>query len=131
MTYQLITFDLDGTLVDTAGEIAEAANRTIVELGFARRPVDEITNLIGRGTRELMVSLMAAISREPFSRQFDEHDALRRCQQLGPSLTIYSRGQHLVHPLAVQVNHLEAPAVPFHRVGGLRQTAQQQHHHAG
>ena len=29
MAYELITFDLDGTLVDTAAEIAEAANLAI------------------------------------------------------------------------------------------------------
>ena len=81
MTYQLLTFDLDGTLADTAGEIAEAANRTIEELGFARRPVVEITNLIGRGTRELMVKLMAAIAHEQPLREFDEHDVLCRFER--------------------------------------------------
>ena len=38
--YALISFDLDGTLVDTAGEIAEAANRALESHGIARQPVD-------------------------------------------------------------------------------------------
>lgn len=59
MRYELISFDLDGTLVDTASEIAEAANRALQSHGIARRPVAEITLLIGAGTRELMLKLLA------------------------------------------------------------------------
>lgn len=55
----LITFDLDGTLVDTAGEIAEAANRTLDDLGLPRRDAADVTRLIGHGTRELMKGLLA------------------------------------------------------------------------
>lgn len=54
-----VSFDLDGTLVDTAAEIAEAANLALAEHGFARRPVEQITLLIGAGTRELMLRLLA------------------------------------------------------------------------
>ena len=56
---RLITFDLDGTLVDTASEIAEAANRTLHEIGLPRRPLPDVTRLIGHGTRELMRGLLA------------------------------------------------------------------------
>ncbi len=59
MAYDLISFDLDGTLVDTAAEIAEAANRALEAHGIARRPVAQITHLIGAGTRELMLGLLA------------------------------------------------------------------------
>lgn len=58
MAYELISFDLDGTLVDTAAEIAEAANRALDDHGIGRRPVWEITRLIGAGTRELMLRLL-------------------------------------------------------------------------
>lgn len=81
MTYQILTFDLDGTLADTAGEIAEAANRTIEELGFSRRPVGQITNLIGRGTRELMNKLMAGIAHEQPDLHIDEADLLHRFER--------------------------------------------------
>ncbi len=49
MQQRLISFDLDGTLVDTAGEIAEAANRTLRDFGIAPRPVSSFTPLIGHG----------------------------------------------------------------------------------
>lgn len=59
MAYDLISFDLDGTLVDTASEIAEAANRALESHGIARRPPAEITLLIGAGTHQLMLKLLA------------------------------------------------------------------------
>lgn len=58
-TCDLVCFDLDGTLVDTASEIAEAANRALDAHCIARRPPAEITLLIGNGTRELMLKLLA------------------------------------------------------------------------
>ncbi len=60
--FRIVSFDLDGTLVDTAGEIAEAANRTVEEFGLPRQPADEITKLIGAGTRELMLGLLQRIA---------------------------------------------------------------------
>lgn len=59
MAYDLISFDLDGTLVDTAAEIAEAVNLALESNAIARRPVAEITHLIGAGARELMLKLLA------------------------------------------------------------------------
>ena len=64
MRYAVLSFDLDGTLVDTAGEIAEAANRTIEDFGVERRPPAEICALIGAGTRELMLKLLSKLLRE-------------------------------------------------------------------
>ena len=64
MSYDIVSFDLDGTLVDTAGEIAEAANRALESYGIARRPVPEITLLIGHGLRELMIKLLAQVLRD-------------------------------------------------------------------
>lgn len=59
MPYHLVSFDLDGTLVDTAGEIAEAANRTLAEYGLPQASVPHITGLVGRGAHALMRRLLA------------------------------------------------------------------------
>ena len=87
MAYDLISFDLDGTLVDTAAEIAEAANLALAAHGIARRPLAEITDLIGAGTRELMLKLLArrffeqpslaqSVRPEAMLASFDEHYAV-------------------------------------------------------
>jgi phosphoglycolate phosphatase len=57
LRYTALSFDLDGTLVDTAGEIAHAANRALAEFGVPAQPQALITRLIGGGTRQLMLSL--------------------------------------------------------------------------
>lgn len=77
---RLITFDLDGTMVDTAAEIAEAANRTLREIGLPTRPLGEVTVLIGHGTRELMRGLLAQ-AREAGHTQVDllDADAVMAC----------------------------------------------------
>jgi phosphoglycolate phosphatase len=61
MRYSVISFDLDGTLVDTAGEIAEAANRTLAEFGIPRQDEALITGFIGAGTRQMMMRLLAHV----------------------------------------------------------------------
>ena len=82
--YALLTIDLDGTLVDTATEIAEAANRSIEEFGLPRLSVAMITRLIGAGTRELMLKLLNRLAvergmslspadREAVLHRFDVH----------------------------------------------------------
>lgn len=59
MTVELVSFDLDGTLVHTAPAIAEAANRALESHGIAPRTLAEITSLIGDGTRTLIFKLLA------------------------------------------------------------------------
>ena len=66
MDYDLICFDLDGTLVDTASEIAEAVNLALEAHGIARRPVDEIVLLIGNGTADLMRRLLQRAGYQAF-----------------------------------------------------------------
>ena len=60
----VISLDLDGTLVDTAGEIAEAANRALEDHAIERRPASEIALLIGAGMQQLMIRLVARVFHE-------------------------------------------------------------------
>jgi phosphoglycolate phosphatase len=98
--YDLVSFDLDGTLVDTAGEIAEAANRALEEHGIARRPAAEVERLIGTGTRDLMIALLARcvaerpalldrVRPEAVLASFDRHYA----QTTGTTTTPYGGGR--------------------------------------
>ena len=49
-----IAFDLDGTLVDTIGDLAHALNRTLAEDGFATLAVDAVRDLVGKGVGNLV-----------------------------------------------------------------------------
>ncbi len=49
MTIQAILFDLDGTLVDTAPDLAVALNHVVAEEGLATLPLEEIRPHVSRG----------------------------------------------------------------------------------
>lgn len=49
-----VVFDLDGTLVDSRHDLAEAVNRTRAELGLPRLALAEVVGMVGRGARELV-----------------------------------------------------------------------------
>jgi phosphoglycolate phosphatase len=53
MQYAAIVFDLDGTLLDTLADIAQAANRVLVQRGLAAHPVDAYRQFVGEGVRVL------------------------------------------------------------------------------
>ena len=57
----LLSFDLDGTLVDTGGEIAAATNAALHECGLPRQPQREIEALVGAGAEALMLRLLARL----------------------------------------------------------------------
>ncbi len=47
-------FDLDGTLIDSLADIAEAVNRALDEHGFPRRPLHLFPEFIGEGVHKLV-----------------------------------------------------------------------------
>ncbi|MCI0557834.1 MAG: HAD-IA family hydrolase [Nitrososphaera sp.] len=51
---RLIVYDLDGTLVDTLEDIAEAANHTLKALHVPELSYDQIRRYVGRGLRTLV-----------------------------------------------------------------------------
>lgn len=52
--YSLVAFDLDGTLVDSASDIAESVNRTLEEWSLPRVEEPVIRGWIGEGARMLL-----------------------------------------------------------------------------
>ncbi len=79
-TFAPILFDLDGTLVDSSGDIAAAVNRTLAGLDLPTLPTGEIVSFVGDGVRKLMERTFArlgvggvdaAIAR--FKRDYREH----------------------------------------------------------
>lgn len=50
---QLVIFDLDGTLLNTIADLAEAVNRALVACGFAEHPTDAYRFFVGDGVSKL------------------------------------------------------------------------------
>ncbi len=49
MKFKSVTFDLDGTLLDTVGDLAEACRRMLEELELPTRSEEEIRSFVGQG----------------------------------------------------------------------------------
>ena len=56
---RLILFDLDGTLIDTAPELAAAVNALLARLSRPPVPLAQVRTWIGRGARELLRQALA------------------------------------------------------------------------
>ena len=50
---KLVIFDLDGTLLDTLGDLCEACNHALGQCGFPAREKEEYRYLVGRGVANL------------------------------------------------------------------------------
>jgi phosphoglycolate phosphatase len=61
MNILAVIFDLDGTLVDTAGEIALALNATLAQLRLSGLPQKDVEALIGRGVRSMVERALAQV----------------------------------------------------------------------
>lgn len=58
--FDLALFDLDGTLVATAGEIGDAVNDTLVRFELPAVSQAQVERWIGHGTRELLIQALAS-----------------------------------------------------------------------
>lgn len=68
-----VVIDLDGTLIDTAGDLAAAANRMLAELGRPQVELSIIRGFIGNGVKELVrrtLCLMGEPSNELVNEAF-------------------------------------------------------------
>lgn len=54
MKYQLVIFDLDGTLLDTLDDLSAAVNHAMQQRGFPSHSRDEYMKMVGHGARNLM-----------------------------------------------------------------------------
>lgn len=67
-TVRAVVFDLDGTLADTIGDIAAAANRALESLGRPPLPESAILGGVGRGVRHLMEACLSGAGPEDVTR---------------------------------------------------------------
>ncbi len=63
MTPELVLFDLDGTLVDSAPDIARALAEALTEAGIAPPPPEVVKRMVGDGARQLVRRALVAARR--------------------------------------------------------------------
>lgn len=68
MSLRLVLFDLDGTLADTAADIARAANLALAEAGREPFSVEHVRSLVSSGARKLIASSWDRAAEEDVDR---------------------------------------------------------------
>ena len=105
---KLLIFDLDGTLIESKWDIADAVNLTLRDLGLPERPQEEIFGFVGDGVKRLlrlavgeMDELRYAEALRVFRAHYLEHclDRTRFYPGVEPVLTHFAR-----KPKAVATN---------------------------
>jgi len=96
---EAVLFDLDGTLVDSAPDLAGAANDLLVEQGLPARPFEALRPMVSAGARGMVG---AAFGVKPGDARFDElRDAFlaRYAQRLLDRTRVFDAMQPVLHAL--------------------------------
>lgn len=73
LAIKAVVLDLDGTMLDTANDIAEAANRMLADMGRAALPEETVKSYIGNGISRLVKrTLTGTLDGEPDPALFDQ-----------------------------------------------------------
>lgn len=84
MRKQLVVFDLDGTLLDTVADLANATNQALERCGYPTHPVDAYYQFVGNGINKLFARALPEASsneenvlriRSLFVPYYNEHNA--------------------------------------------------------
>jgi len=60
VSFRLVVFDLDGTLIDSIGDLTRAVNRLVGELGGRSLGLDEVSAMVGEGAALLVHRALGA-----------------------------------------------------------------------
>ena len=60
MNGEIVIFDLDGTLIDTIGDLAAAVEHALSVMGFPGHGLDEYRKMVGHGIRNLVTRALPA-----------------------------------------------------------------------
>lgn len=72
--YNTIIFDMDGTLLNTIGDIADSVNYILKKYGYPLRTFEEILSFVGNGSERLMeLSLPEGRNTSNFNKYLEEY----------------------------------------------------------
>ena len=60
VTFRLVVFDLDGTLIDSIGDLSLAVNRLVAELGGRALALEDVSRMVGEGAALLVQRALQA-----------------------------------------------------------------------
>ncbi len=92
MRKRLVIFDLDGTLLDTVADLANATNQALKQCGFPIHPIEAYYQFVGNGINKLFARALPAESnneenvlriRSLFVPFYNEHNADCSCPYAG------------------------------------------------
>ena len=83
ITYNTFIFDLDGTLLDTLGDLAASTNYALRSCGMPEHSVEDVRRFVGNGVRLLMERAVPDGAANP---RFDEAFAIFRQHYMAHSL---------------------------------------------
>ena len=86
--YKLVIFDLDGTLLNTLGDLAAAGNYALAKMGKPQHAVDAYKLFVGNGIPKLIERILPAEStdmeREETFRVFNEYYSAHKADRTVP-----------------------------------------------
>lgn len=134
--FEGVIFDLDGTLLDSLEDIANAANEVLAEFGRQKIPVDRYRTFVGDGVAVLMERLMPETSQDitlrkacmdSFDRHYEQHWN-KRSKPYAGIMDLLTSLSDQSFPMAILSNKPETftkrcasfffPTVPFAMVVG-------------
>ena len=115
--FDLIVFDLDGTLVDSLQDLADSANELVVACGGRPLAADQVARMVGEGVGVLVERIVSATGipiahADAVTRYLEIYnDRLLRCTRPYPGIPEFVRMASRQVPLAVLTNKPTAAAV--------------------
>lgn len=109
--YDTVIFDLDGTLLNTLEDLADAVNFVLRENGYSERTIDEVRRFVGNGIRRLMEQAVPeGVTEEMFECVFEQfksyytaHCQIKTCAYEG-IMSLLEKLQELGYAMAIVSN---------------------------
>ena len=87
LAYDLVMFDLDGTLIETSPEIADATNDALRDFGLPEVTQQQVNDWIGHGTRDLLSQALASVTGVPAQ-------AVRDASEFPAQVAVFDKHYH-------------------------------------